>query len=338
MPMPPRVSVVLCTHNPRDDYLRRTIASLQQQSLARDAWELVLVDNASRRPLASSWDLSWHPAARHVREDQLGLTHARLRGIAESEGNMIVFVDDDNVLDAGYLAAAIELRCSHPHLGVFGAGRLEPEFEVPPPATLRSRLPLLALRTIGQDRWSNNPGDASSLPWGAGLCVTRSVAGSYAQLLRRLDVSTHLGRRGGQLLSGEDDLFSWAAAIGGCGFGIFPALALTHLIAASRLTGDYFVRLVEGHAFSHGVLDHLLSDRRPRPEPLPLSAARLAVHGLRHGLVSMRCRWAERAGQLRALAFIEARRLRALSLAPVADDARSVQGNPAVVVAERQTA
>ena len=41
------VSVAICTHNPRRDYLRRALAALEAQTLARDRWELVMVDNAS---------------------------------------------------------------------------------------------------------------------------------------------------------------------------------------------------------------------------------------------------------------------------------------------------
>ena len=62
-----------------------------------------------QRPVANSYDLSWHPHARHIREDELGLTPTRLRGIAEAEGDLLVFIDDDNILTPDYLerAAAI---------------------------------------------------------------------------------------------------------------------------------------------------------------------------------------------------------------------------------------
>ena len=44
-----------------------------------------------------------HPRGRVVREDRLGLTHARTRGIEESSGEVILFVDDDNILREDYL-------------------------------------------------------------------------------------------------------------------------------------------------------------------------------------------------------------------------------------------
>jgi hypothetical protein len=57
-------SVIICSHNPRADYLGRVLQALAEQTLSKTSWELLLVDNASHQPLEKSWDLSWHPRAR----------------------------------------------------------------------------------------------------------------------------------------------------------------------------------------------------------------------------------------------------------------------------------
>src|SRR5262252_3584882 len=98
-----KVSVIVCTHNPQPDRLRRTLDSLKDQSLARDQWELLVVDNASDTKVSGTSDVSWHSRGRHIREEKLGLTPARLRGIAEAEGELLVFVDDDNVVAPMFL-------------------------------------------------------------------------------------------------------------------------------------------------------------------------------------------------------------------------------------------
>src|SRR6516164_4811858 len=100
------VSVILCTHNPRPDYLDRVLASLRGQTLPAEQWEFLLVDNASNQLLAEIWDISWHSRRRHIREDELGLTAGRLRGIQESSGKLLVFVDDDNLLAPNFLEQA----------------------------------------------------------------------------------------------------------------------------------------------------------------------------------------------------------------------------------------
>jgi glycosyltransferase involved in cell wall biosynthesis len=104
------LSVVICSHNPRPDYLARVLAALQAQTLPLADWELLLIDNASAEPLEGRFDLSWHPNARHVREEVLGLTPARLRGIAEAASPLLVFVDDDNVLSSDYLAQVVSFE------------------------------------------------------------------------------------------------------------------------------------------------------------------------------------------------------------------------------------
>ena len=127
----PDVSVILCTHNPRDDYLDRVLIGLRSQTLSFQHWELLLIDNASNEPLADRFNIGWHPNGRHVREDELGLTPARLRGIAESAAELLVFVDDDNVLDPDYLEQGLRLAREYSFLGTWG-GQCVPAFEVEP--------------------------------------------------------------------------------------------------------------------------------------------------------------------------------------------------------------
>jgi len=188
------VSVILCTHNPRPDYLSRVLASLRGQTLPAEQWEFLLVDNASERPLAEVWDISWHSRGRHIREDELGLTAARLRGIRESGGEVLVFLDDDNVLPPDFLVQATATTARCPIVGVFGAGILEPEFEVQLPAKLRPPLHRLTLRNTQLAVWSNNVQDFQSTPWGAGPCVTRRVANFYRKFVEDLGITVVLDR------------------------------------------------------------------------------------------------------------------------------------------------
>ncbi len=292
------LSVILCTHDPRAIYMRRTLDSLKAQTLPLDQWEFLLVDNASKVRLADCWDLSWQPHSRHVREDELGLTPARLHGIRESEGELVVFVDDDNVLAPDYLETALAIPRRYPYLGVFGAGNLEPEFEVQPARDLVS-FPMLGPRTVPSALWSNNPRDFSCIPWGAGLCVTREVATEYLELVRSLNATRVIDRRGEQLFSGGDDLFSWASACRGRGFGLFPELRATHLISAKRVNRHYLVNFIHDHRFSHAVLGYLLSVAEPKRIDL-FQIIKVILHGIRNGRFSMQCMWASARGEEQA--------------------------------------
>jgi glycosyltransferase involved in cell wall biosynthesis len=316
------ISVLICTHNPRVDYFERVLAAIREQRLPTNQWELIIVDNASRDTLSETWDVSWHARGRIVRENTLGLTAARLRAIEEAEGDLLVFVDDDNVLAADYLERALALAGQYPRIGVFGAGRLEPEFEAPPPACMRPYLQSFAIRTVQKARWSNNPRDHHSIPWGAGLCVRRAVAARFRQIVSDLYLSNVLGRRGNVLFSSEDDLFSWIASAETCGFGIFPELRLTHLIGASRLGPAYLLRLLHDKAMSSAVLHYLAAGDQPAPLDWAAST-RVLLHGLRRGLFPMRCQWATARGTAAAGHFI-----RRQGLMPVDWPARAAQSRP----------
>lgn len=258
------LSVVLCTHNPRADYLAATVGSLREQSLPAGRWEFILVDNASAPDRRPSADLSWHSAARVVREDKLGLTPARLRGIAEACGALLVFVDDDNVLDPDYLETALQIAADHPFLGAW-SGACRPGFDTPPPEWTRRYWGNLVIREVPRDVWSNLPREATTMPCGAGLCVRRSVAAHYLALHEAGGRRFVLDRSGDSLVSGGDNDLAACACDIGLGVGLFGALGLTHLIPPARLTVDYLARLAEGIQFSSLLLDA----ERGLPPPPP---------------------------------------------------------------------
>jgi len=248
-----------------------------------------------------------------VHEPNIGLTTARLRGISDAKGELLVFVDDDNVLDKRFLAQAVSIAENYPLVGVFGAGMLEAEFEIQPPPELVSRLHMLALRTVPTMRCSSDPFESDCIPWGAGLCVTREVAAEFCRLIGRLRVTEVLGRRGNQLFSGEDDIFAWASAMNGKEFGIFPELRITHLISAARLNQTYFLRLIENQTFSQCVMSYLLFGRVPHRVGFG-EYIRMSLHLIRRGYFSMRCRMVEASGRTRAVRFIADRALRPLQI------------------------
>jgi glycosyltransferase involved in cell wall biosynthesis len=307
-----RISVIICSHNPRPDYLRRVLEALKVQTLSREEWELLLVDNASRQCLARLWDLSWHPNHAYIRENELGLTPARVRGIKESSAPLLLFLDDDNVLAPDYLERALAIERKYPYLGAIGAGMLEPEFEIEPPSELAPWLGQLALRESLTCLWTNNPRDNRCVPWGAGLCVTRPIATVYVQTISRLNISQLLDRRGDRLFCGGDDLFSWVSARSGCGFGVFPELRITHLIGAERVTRKYFLRLVHDHAYSHGILNYLCFGEEQSRMGFE-AIVRMGLHGLRRGWFSMRCQWAGARGARSAARFLSRRGLHPVS-------------------------
>lgn len=264
-PSPGReASVVMCTHNPRPEILARTLAALRAQTAPLGRWELLIVDNASTPPVAGQVDLSWHPAARVVREERTGLTHARLRGIAEAAAPLIVFVDDDNVLAPDYVETAVRIGRDHPFLGAWG-GAILGEFAVEPPACWGRWLGLLAIRDCRRVSWTNEPYGSQSTPVGAGMCIRRSVAEAYAAATARDPFKIGLGRAGSSMMACEDTEMAHASFEFGLGVGLFPQLTLQHLIPAERLAVPYLERVAEGRQASVVVMRALRGDTTPHP-------------------------------------------------------------------------
>jgi len=228
---------------------------LKRQTLSLDDWELLIIDNGSAVPLSSAIDLSWHGGGRVIREEELGLTQARLRGIRESSAAVMVFVDDDNVLAANYLEVALEIAAAWPQLGAW-SGQCHPEFEHTPEEWTRPYWPWLAIREFSDDRWSNQS-EGRALPWGAGMCVRRNCAEAYAHGVEGDLRRSLLDRRGKALNSGGDTDLVLQVCEMGYGTGVFAALELTHLIPSARLTEDYLTRLAEGSMYTKVILDEI---------------------------------------------------------------------------------
>lgn len=249
-----RITVITCTHNPRSDYFARVLDALCRQTLSINDWEYVVIDNASVRAVEDAFDLSWHPRALILREETLGLTPARIRGIREAAGEILVFVDDDNVLDPDFLEQALRIADERPYLGAW-SGQCRPGFEVPPAEWTRKYWGNLVIRQFDRDVWSNLPRLADTMPCGAGLVVRREVARCYVQLHEEGCRTVQLDRAGGALLSGGDNDLAACASEVGLGMGLISAMRLTHLIAPERLTLDYLKRLAEGISYSSVILD-----------------------------------------------------------------------------------
>ena len=308
-----QASVIICAHNPRSDYFARVLASLRDQTLPLENWELLIVDNASKMPLARYWHLPWHPTARHIVETELGVAAARRRGIREACADLIVFVDDDNVLDKTYLSQAIAIAREWPLLGAWGSGSIQAEFEVEPAQSVIKFLPYLALRETESPQWSNVASCLQAMPWGAGLCVRTPLALAYCQACERSSIQIK-GRVGTVPLSGEDKEIAVVCCTRGFGFGIFPELRLIHLIPRHRVSEKHITGLVEGTVISDALLDYKWLNKMPESPGRLQSLLSFWKTVLLYRGIERRNRWAAARAQTKAISIIEADRKKSLRM------------------------
>jgi len=247
------VSVMVCTWNPRRDVLSRVLDALARQTLSPNVWELLIIDNGSVPPVEMPEFPDGRIHCRLIVEPVADVTNARIRGIREARGALIVIVDDDNVLDPGYLAEVVTLAETRPNLGAFG-GRISPDFGAVPPAWLRPFHAHLALVDFEHDAWSNRSFPRDVVPCGAGMCIRRPLAEAWADKAESDPRRLALGRKGDSLIRGEDTDMALICIDQGYATGRFTALHLTHVIHSQRLEFEYQRRLARDLGLSNGRL------------------------------------------------------------------------------------
>lgn len=266
--MPIRLSVIVCTYNPDPVVFGRCLSSISTALGRVSDAEVVVVDNNSTMPVRELPlpDVARSDAFRWVSEEVQGLTPARLRGIRESHGELLVFVDDDNFVREDFFERGIETAGKHPYIGSF-SGQVFLVFEKEPPAWTIPYHGLLVRREFQSDTWSNIATLDDTMPCGAGLYVRREVAEHYLYLNDTGKRKMKLDRSGESLLSaGDNDLAACACDLG-LGMGLFHGLVLEHHIPQIRLRKDYLLRLTRG-IYASSVVFRAFRGRYPEPYTL----------------------------------------------------------------------
>lgn len=242
------ISVLTCTRNPRGGVYQRVIDALAAQTFEKEAWEYVVVDNASVQ--FPEIDLKGLGRAQVIKETKPGKIHAILAGLEVCKGRMIVIVDDDNVLAPDYLEVAWRIFQEKSFLGVWG-GSIVPEFETPPDPRWARHTKLLTHYDVERVSWSNS--HLSPAPAGAGMCLRCEVADRFARNVEGSGALFEMGRTG-EAVPGVDD---WEMAMSACdlglGMGKFPLLKLVHVISKERVGLDYLLKLQENTAWAYQV-------------------------------------------------------------------------------------
>src|SRR4051812_43289532 len=113
-------SVVVCTKN-RPAELEKCLAGVSRQTIL--PMEVLVVDNANdERALA----LSKKMGTRYCQEINIGASQARNRGISESKGDIIAYLDDDAYPDSDWLANFLR-AFNDPDVMAVGGRVLAPE-------------------------------------------------------------------------------------------------------------------------------------------------------------------------------------------------------------------
>jgi len=229
------ISVVVCTHN-REKYIGNCIRSLLAQTLDRDLFEIIIVDNASTdNTSAILKQFSHERSFRIIYEATPGLSVARNHGWQEAVGKYISYLDDDAIADEGWLEAvcwAFEHLSPIPKC-LTGIIRLAPERTLPEWIAGDLRV------CLGYLQFGDKPLEmhyTSHKIIGANCHFTRSI------LVQTGGFDEGLGRKKSLLLSGEEiQLQRVIESLGGA-IWYHPDVAVTHCVSLERLTPGWFYR------------------------------------------------------------------------------------------------
>jgi glycosyltransferase involved in cell wall biosynthesis len=227
-----RITLAICTWN-RCRLLEQTLEQLTRLADPGVPWELIVVNNNSTDATdAVIAAFTTRLPIRRVVEPQAGLSNARNRAVDEARGEYIVFTDDDVLAEPEWLVAYDAAFREFPDAAQFG-GPIDPWFEGTPPSWLREAFaqigPAFAAIDHGPDPIRL---DDDHPAFGANIAARTDV-------LRRYRFDPKLGRRGSNMLSGEETtLFASMRRDGVIGWWV-PGARVRHFVPRERQTLTY---------------------------------------------------------------------------------------------------
>jgi glycosyltransferase involved in cell wall biosynthesis len=238
------VSAIISTYN-RDRYLPDVLESLTQQSLEKDLFEIILVNNNSSdntEKISKEFEAS-HPEInfRYFLETNQGLSYARNRGIKESKGDYLVFVDDDAFLCTDYLKEVHSYLKANPNVSGIG-GKILLKFEGKRPNWANKYLDPLWGYYYPSDEiqfFKNN-----TYPIGCNMAMRADVFDQVG------DFNVNLGRVGKNLAGGEEKDMFLRMYQKGMRVAYLPKAFVHHSIPVERTTVEFIKRQAEGIGLS----------------------------------------------------------------------------------------
>lgn len=256
-------TIVIPTYNGASR-LPRVLEKLKLQcDLELITGEIIVIDNNSNDNTAQvvksyqeNWPLSF--PLRYCFEPQQGLSFARQRGVEETEGELIAFLDDDNLPNPDWIITAYNFSQQYPQAGAFG-GKILGKFEVDPPDNFEKIAQFLAIRDNGTKPCLFEP-EKLRLPPGAGLVVRRKA---WIESVPKKCILT--GPKGNIRVSGAD--YEILLHIHKQGWQIWynPEMCIHHYIPRQRLERNYLLSLAQGIGLATCSLRMILAKDNEKP-------------------------------------------------------------------------
>jgi len=238
------ISVIVCSYN-RSESLKKTLNSLATlRTPFGEAWEMIVVDNNSiddTAKVVKAFAATSHFIVRYLFEPNQGLSHARNAGIRAAKGEIVAFTDDDVTVDPCWLRELLTVFDQFRCVGV--GGRILVSWDHQKPSWLETEGPH-AIRSgaLVSFDLGDKPRELTCSPFGANMAFRKTVFENYGFF------RTDLGRRGNNLMIGEDSEFCDRLLRAGQKLAYAPAALVYHPIPRERLDKAHF----QAHYFNYG--------------------------------------------------------------------------------------
>jgi glycosyltransferase involved in cell wall biosynthesis len=229
--------------------LPEVLGNLQRQ-LKTEAvdWEILIIDNNSgdgTQEVIARYQTKM-PHMRWCQETMQGAGFCRRRALREARGELVAFLDDDNIPDVHWVSAVAQFGHTHPQAGAYGS-KIQADYAVPPPVNFSRIAPFLAISDLGSQPLLYKK-CTRFLPPSAGLVVRKSV---WKQCVPSEMILS--GRIEGNPLTGED--LEMLGHIQASHWEIWynPDMKITHKIPAARLEKEYLIPFLRGIGHSRHI-------------------------------------------------------------------------------------
>jgi glucosyl-dolichyl phosphate glucuronosyltransferase len=228
-----RITVAIATWN-RAPLLSRTLAEMTKLRIPAGAqWELLVANNNSTDDTdAAIAEFTDRLPIRRIFEPRLGKSFACNLLVREATGDLILWTDDDALVDSEWLAKYHEAASSWPDAAFFG-GTVEPLYEAPPPPwVVRNETQVAHCFGLCQYGKSLRPLAPQEYPNGSNMAFRRD-------LLNRFPFDLRLGKTGKRKGWCEDsELVDRLRDAGQFGLWVGTA-SVKHWVPKERMTYRY---------------------------------------------------------------------------------------------------
>jgi glycosyltransferase involved in cell wall biosynthesis len=232
------ISVIIATRN-RAAMLAQTLEAISRQEPPEDAFEIIVVDNASvddTPTVVAAAASAFNGRMLYLREPRAGKSYALNTAVTHARGDLLVLTDDDVLPSSGWLVAYV--RAFATTNSDFAVGRIFPLWEAQPPRWMSPALyGVVAVPDSGPQRIPIAKDlNEEIMALGGNMALRRHV------LERVGGWNPAFGKLHGTLRTGEDHEFHLKMI--GAGFkGVYePDAWVHHRVPANRLRLGYFWR------------------------------------------------------------------------------------------------